>query len=35
LINDKEYNGTIRIGVGKFNTKEDINALCEALEELG
>lgn len=34
LLMDKEYSGTVRVGLGKFNTKEDINALCEALEEI-
>lgn len=34
LIMDKEYNGTVRVGLGKFNTREDIDALCNALEEM-
>lgn len=34
LIMDKEYSGTVRIGLGKFNTREDIDALCDALEEM-
>lgn len=34
LIMDKEYNGTVRVGLGKFNTREDIDALCDALEEM-
>jgi selenocysteine lyase/cysteine desulfurase len=31
---DKPYNGTIRIGLGQFNTTEDIDALISALESL-
>lgn len=34
LIMDKEYNGTVRVGLGRFNTREDIDALCDALEEM-
>lgn len=34
ILGDIEYNGTVRIGLGKFNTKEDINALCDALENI-
>lgn len=34
FLNDKEYMGTVRIGIGKFTTREDIDALCEALEKL-
>ena len=33
-LHDEEYNGTVRIGIGYFNTKEDINRLVEALNEL-
>ncbi len=34
LIDDMDYSGTVRVGIGKFNTKEDIDSLCEALEEM-
>lgn len=34
LIGDMEYNGTVRVGLGKYNTKEDIDALCDALENV-
>lgn len=34
LLGDIEYNGTVRIGLGKFNSKEHINALCDALESI-
>lgn len=34
LIGDIEYNGTIRVGLGKFNTKDDIDTLCDALENI-
>lgn len=34
IIRDKEYNGTIRIGLGKFNSREDIDCIYDALEEL-
>ena len=34
VIGDRNYNGTVRIGLGKYNTSRDIDALCEALEEL-
>ena len=33
-LGDEEYNGTVRIGLGMFNTKEEINALYDALESL-
>ena len=33
-LGDKPYHGTIRIGIGQFNTKEDIDALIKALESL-
>lgn len=35
VIQDKEYSGTVRIGIGQFNTMEEIDQLCEALEEIG
>ncbi len=35
IIQDKEYSGTVRIGLGRYNTEEEIDELCEALEELG
>ena len=31
---DKEYQGTVRVGVGLFNTKNDIDCLIEALRTL-
>ena len=33
-LNDKAYSGTVRIGIGMFTTKEDINCLIQALETL-
>ena len=33
-LGDKPYHGTIRIGVGQFNTKEDIDALISAIKSL-
>lgn len=33
-LNDKKYLGTVRVGLGRFNTHEDIDELCAALEEL-
>ena len=33
-IGDKPYNGTIRVGIGPFNTEEDIEALLEAVKSL-
>lgn len=34
ILGDIEYSGTIRIGLGKYNTKEHINVLCDALENI-
>lgn len=34
-LHDEKSSGTVRIGVGQFNTKQDIDKLIEALEELG
>lgn len=34
FIRDLEFSGTVRIGIGQFNTESDIDLLCEALEEL-
>lgn len=34
LLKDHEYTGTVRVGFGKYNTKEDIDALCDALDEI-
>ena len=34
FLNDKQYNGTVRVGIGMFNTDEDIDALIEALSTL-
>lgn len=33
-LKDVESLGTVRVGIGKFNSKEDIDALCNALKEL-
>lgn len=33
-LGDKPYHGTIRVGLGQFNTKEDIDALVNAIESL-
>ena len=33
-LHDEGYNGTIRIGIGYFNTEEDIKLIVEALGEL-
>ena len=33
-LNDKPFNGTIRVGFGPYNTKKDIDALINALESL-
>lgn len=33
-LGDKPYHGTIRVGLGQFNTKEDIDALVNAIETL-
>ncbi len=33
-LGDKPYHGTIRIGIGQFNTKEDIDALISAINSL-
>jgi len=33
-LGDKPYHGTIRVGIGQFNTKEDIDALVNAIESL-
>ena len=33
-LDDKPYHGTIRIGIGQFNTKEDIDALISAIKSL-
>lgn len=32
IIGDLEYSGTVRIGIGRYNTTEDIDALCYAIE---
>lgn len=34
FLKDQAYGGTVRIGIGLFNTKEDINALINALKTL-
>lgn len=33
-LKDEKYLGTVRVGIGKFNTKEDIDALLEAIREI-
>ena len=33
-LNDKKYDGTIRISLGAFNTKEDIDALIDGLKNI-
>lgn len=33
-LGDKPYHGTIRIGIGQFNTKEDVDALISAIKSL-
>ena len=33
-LEDQEYNGTIRAGIGPFNTEEDIDSLLSALKTL-
>lgn len=34
FVGSKEYNGTIRISVGAFNTKEEIDILISAIKEI-
>lgn len=34
-LKDEEYLGTVRIGIGKFNTTADINYLLNSLNEIG
>ena len=33
-LKDVPYGGTVRVGIGPFNTKEDLDALIEAIESL-
>lgn len=33
-LKDEETLGTVRVGIGRYNTKADIDALCSALQEL-
>ena len=33
-LKDASYGGTIRVGIGVFNTEEDIDLLIEAIETL-
>lgn len=33
-LGDKPYHGTIRVGIGQFNTKADIDALINAIDSL-
>lgn len=34
FLGDKPYHGTVRVGLGQFNTKENIDALVSAIESL-
>lgn len=34
LLKDKEYNGTVRVGLGQFNSLNDVKALVDALASL-
>ncbi len=34
ILNDKFYGGTVRVGIGMFNSKDDLDKLIEALESL-
>ena len=34
FLNDKQYHGTVRIGIGMFTTMDDIDSLIEALGTL-
>lgn len=33
-LKDEEYLGTVRVGLSKFNSRNDIDLLCDALEML-
>ena len=33
-LEDEKYSGTVRIGLGKFNTEDDIDQLVDAISEL-
>ncbi len=33
-LKDYDYSGTVRIGIGRFNTEEDVKKLVEAIKEL-
>ena len=33
-LNDIECMGTVRIGLGQFNTKDDVDSLIEAIKEM-
>lgn len=33
-LKDEPYGGTVRVGIGQFNTKEDIRQLIHAVEEI-
>ena len=33
-LKDTSYGGTVRVGIGPFNTKEDLDALLNAIESL-
>ena len=34
FLDSKKYNGTVRVSINYFNTKDDLNVLISALEEL-
>lgn len=34
LLGDKKFLGTVRVGIGRYNTKRDIDTLVQAIEEL-
>lgn len=33
-LKDEKYLGTVRVGIGKFNTEKDIDTLLDAVQEL-
>lgn len=33
-LDDEKYLGTVRVGLGRFNSHKDIDLLCEAIEDL-
>ena len=34
VIKDQKYKGTVRVGLGQFNNRNDIDELIKALKEL-